>query len=96
MATPARFTVEDDLHAEIIGTYGSEAEALAMLQRLAATPWDVPPNRAPCSGWRDCGRHYEIVAYAEAGDGAPWREVSRRLVLTVGAGQSAWQGPPPG
>jgi hypothetical protein len=62
------FVIEDELHAEPqAGEFRSLADAVAELKRRALVPWDQEPNRAPCDGWRTCGRSYEITAA-----GASW------------------------
>jgi hypothetical protein len=82
------FYVGDELHAEPIGHFASLAEAVSELRRLAAIPWDQEPNRAPCSDWRRCGRHYELVEVSE--DGMDRRELGK--ILSVGAEGDRWAG----
>ena len=65
------------------------AQALAELRRLATLPWDEPPNQAPCTNWRDCGRMYELIEYDEADH--PRRELRRTLVLEVSAAGPQWK-----
>jgi len=48
------FIIDDESHCEYQrGEYATFAEALAELKRRAAIPWDVEPNRAPCSAGAD-------------------------------------------
>jgi hypothetical protein len=80
------FVIEDELHAEPqAGEFRSLADAVADLKRRALVPWDQEPNRAPCEGWRTCGRSYEIVESTPRrargrGCGACLTSTSRRLV----------------
>lgn len=82
------FVIEDELHAEQIGRFGTRDEAMAELQRLASTPWDKPPNVAPCTGWKTCGRSYEIIEYDTSRE--PWRELGRAATLEVSAAGVRW------
>lgn len=82
------FAIEDDRHAEQIGQFGSRDEALVELKRLASVPWDKEPNVAPCSGWRTCGRSYEIVEHDVSV--SPWRELGRVAILDVSAEGVSW------
>jgi hypothetical protein len=59
------FAIEDVRHAEMHGTYSTEAEAVAELKRRSRVPWNKEPNRAPCMNWTNCGRFYELVEYDE-------------------------------
>lgn len=81
--------LEDDTHAELIGTFESFDEVLAELKRLAAIPWDQPPNRAPCSSWQTCERAYCIAGYDD-GANPPFATESL-FVLEVGAKGVRWQ-----
>jgi hypothetical protein len=56
------WTVEDEIHAELIGEHPSRGEALNEIRRRAALPWDALENRAPCTNWRNCGREYTIIS----------------------------------
>ena len=44
------------------GEYTTFADALSELERRANLPWNEPPNLAPCTNWRNCGRRYEIIS----------------------------------
>jgi hypothetical protein len=82
------FSVEDDFHAEPQGEYCSLEEALAELRRRAKLPWDAPPNAAPCTNWRHCGRNYVVIQYDTSQ--VPWIVVERRPVLEVSAEGIKW------
>jgi hypothetical protein len=82
------YLIEDQLHAESIGEFGSLAEVANELQRLAALPWDQPPNLAPCADWATCGRDYEVIEYDATQQ--PWRELSRVSALSVSAAGVVW------
>jgi hypothetical protein len=45
------------------GPFESFEEAVAELRRRAAIAWDAPPNQAPCTSWRTCGREYHVLEY---------------------------------
>ena len=75
------FTIEDEAHCEPQdGKFQTRGEAIAELERRATIPWDVEPNRAPCTSWRTCGRRYEILEYDDAGE-----YLSREPVLEISA-----------
>lgn len=82
------FVVEDDLHAERVGQFGTREEAMAEVRRLANIPWDKPPNVAPCTDWKTCGRSYEIIEYDTSRK--PWRELGREATLDVSAAGVRW------
>jgi hypothetical protein len=82
------FVIEDEWHAEHIGEFGSNAEALATLKRLAETSWDQPPNLCPCSSWRTCGRRYRIIEYDTSR--TPWKQISNDAFLEVSAKETVW------
>jgi len=90
-----RFLIEDERHAEPQeGEFSSLAEALAELRRRASMPWDQPPNVAPCTNWRNCGRSYEIIEYDDSTQ--PPTEVRRFLALEVSATGAKWVNNPGG
>jgi len=82
------FQIEDELHAEPEGDFENLLDAIAELKRRSLIPWDQPPNQAPCVGWKDCGRSYEIVEYDDSVH--PWREIRRIPVLEVSSAGSKW------
>jgi hypothetical protein len=82
------FVIEDEAHAERHGRFQTRPQAIAELRRRAAIPWDEEPNRAPCIGWRKCGRRYELVEYDQSN--LPWKAVSRTLILKVSAAGVKW------
>ena len=56
----AMFYILDDDHQQLLGEYTSLDFALAELNRLAGTPYDEDPNRAPCTSWAGCGRAWTL------------------------------------
>lgn len=82
------FAIEDEIHAEQMGEYPDRDAALDELRRCADLPWDQQPNLAPCTGWRACGRNYELIEYDTAT--SPWREVSRVRALAINADGADW------
>jgi hypothetical protein len=83
-----KFIIDDDLHAEPQGEYQNFDQTFAELKRRARIPWDEPPNVAPCTAWRTCGRVYEVVEYDDSQ--TPWKELRRTLVLEVSASGVKW------
>jgi hypothetical protein len=81
------FVIEDELHGEWIGEFGTLGEAIAELERRSLIPWDAEPNRAPCESWRTCGRAYEILEYAETNTST---DASRKKALEVSADGIKW------
>ena len=84
----AKFVIEDESHAEWMGEFASEEEALTELRRRAQMPWDQPPNCAPCMSWRTCGRDYCVIEFDDTQ--RPWKELKRTLVLEVSASGVKW------
>ena len=83
------FVIEDEAHAESQeGRFETRQQAMAELQRRAEIPWNEKPNRAPCVGWLNCGRRYELVEYDDRD--LPWKELSRNLVLDISAAGVRW------
>ena len=82
------FVVEDERHAEVVGRFGTHAEATTELRRLAMIAWDEAPNAPPCRSWKTCGRTYEVIEYDITQ--TPWREVSRTPALDISAGGVRW------
>lgn len=85
--------IEDEAHAESHGEFGSRAEAVEELRRLASLPWDQPPSRAPCRGWRECGRRYELLE-CDVKDRS--RVLQRAPALDIDARQVTWHIPSSG
>ena len=85
------FVIEDELHHEQVGELQTWEGAVAELRRLAEIPWDQEPNRAPCTGWKACGRHYEIVEYDITQ--TPRSEICRIHALEISANAVTWFGP---
>jgi hypothetical protein len=82
------FVIEDDFHAEPFDEYPTLALAISELERLAAIPWNMPPNRAPCGGWEHCGRNYHILEVDRTTQ--PWKEVRRIPMLDISATEVRW------
>jgi hypothetical protein len=82
------FVIEDEIHAEWNSEYKTFEEAVEELKRLATIPWDKEPNQAPCTGWRTCGRDYEIVEYDNAK--MPWNQIRRIPALSISSKGIAW------
>jgi hypothetical protein len=80
--------IEDELHAELQGEFACFEDAVAELKHRSHLAWDESPNRAPCVGWKTCGRKYEVIEYNN--DFSPWRELRRVLVLEVSASGITW------
>lgn len=83
------FVIQDESHAETQdGKFQTRRQAIVELERRAAIPWDKEPNKPPCTSWRTCGRHYEIVEFDDST--SPWKELSRELVLVISAAGVEW------
>lgn len=83
-----KFVILDDSHSEPWGqAYPSREEALAELERRATIPWNVEPNRAPCTNWAKCGRRYLIEEYDDTGSD----QISRVLTLEISAQGVVWR-----
>lgn len=85
-----RYVIEDELHAEHISEHDTLDAATAELQRLALTPWDAAPNKAPCRSWETCGRNYEVIEHDVSV--RPWPELRRLPALEVSAKGATWVG----
>jgi hypothetical protein len=85
------FLIEDESHAEPQeGEFPTLRAAINELERRATIPWDQPPNLAPCTGWRTCGRDYQVIEYDTST--TPWRELRRMPFLRVSAKGIEWLG----
>lgn len=82
------FGIEDEFHAEPMGVFATLDAAVAELRRLARIAWHEPPNRAPCTNWRKCGRIYELVEFDDTR--RPWKELRRTAALEVTAKGVTW------
>lgn len=82
------FVIEDALHAEPIGEFGSRIHALNELHRLAKLPWDEAPNICPCARWQTCARSYHLIEYDTSS--TPWKLISHLPVLEVSAKGISW------
>jgi hypothetical protein len=76
------FTIEYEAHGECHGTFATHEAALDELKVRANIPWNVEPNKAPCTNWKNCGRRYEIIEYDDS-KGKPWKKLSRTPVLKI-------------
>lgn len=82
------FEIYDELHAEHIAEFPTLKEAVLELKRISKLPWDKEPNRAPCTGWKTCGRTYVINEFIDsAGKSTLVRAVH---ALDIGHGQNKW------
>ena len=79
--------IEDEIHAEHQGEFASFDEAIAELRRRAKLPWDRPPNVAPCTSWKTCGRNYAVVEL-DTSEQPP--QIRREYVLEVSAAGVKW------
>ena len=68
------FAIENEMHAELQGTFATLSEAVAELERRASIPWNEAPNLSPCTNWANCRRTYELVEYDDSK--SPWKELS--------------------
>jgi hypothetical protein len=81
--------IQDECHCETQkGEYLAFEDAVAELRRRASLPWDQEPNLCPCTGWRTCGRRYEIIEYDTSTD--PFRILRCVPVLNVSAAATEW------
>jgi hypothetical protein len=84
-----QYVIEDEWHSEHSGGFESLEAAVSELERRARLPWDVEPNRAPCTAWNACGRSYSIVAYDSRSE---WgRLLSRTALLDVSSKGLRWR-----
>jgi len=81
------FVIEDDFHAEQIGTYSSREEAEKALSRIAEVPWESEPNICPC-GSETCHRVYHIIEFDDSSQ--PWRKLADEACLEVSATGVSW------
>lgn len=77
------FVVEDDFHAEWMGQFPTNEEALDYLANLRADPTSVE-NRPPCENWKNCSREYYLIEYDD--DVEPWVAIRSEPVFEVRAG----------
>lgn len=80
--------VEDAIHCEQQGRFGTFDEAIEALQRRAEMPWDESPNRAPCTSWATCGREYCVLEYDTSH--RPWKLLRSVNVLNISAHGARW------
>ena len=82
------FGIEDERHAETFGEYRALVETVSELERLAQIPWDVEPNQAPCTNWKNCGREYWIFEYDDSIE--PRKEIRSFPALRISAHAVRW------
>ena len=82
------FAIEDEVHAEPKGEFGSFTEAIKELGKWKHIPWNKRPHLCPCISRKKCGRLYSIIEYDISVK--PWRERSRKAVLSVSAAGMRW------
>lgn len=82
------FYIDDDIHCERDGPFATFEEAIAELRRRASIPWDSPPNRAPCTSWRKCGRGYSVLEFDESLE--QWKLLRKVAVLNISAKGVEW------
>jgi hypothetical protein len=83
-------TIDDAIHCERLFECERFDEAVAELRYLASVPWDHAPNRAPCKGWRKCGREYELRDVDDTE--TPWKTLRRVTVLKLSRHGVRWSG----
>ena len=84
----ATFVIEDELHAEHHGEFGSLEDAVLELRRRAEIPWDREPNAAPCQSWATCARTYDVIEYDDT-DGCT-RQLRRIKALEISKDGVVW------
>lgn len=82
------FLIEDELHVEPQGEFGTFEEAFSELEQRAKISWNEIPNRCPCTNWKSCGRNYQIIEYDKTQ--TPWKELQRKDILTISAKEIKW------
>lgn len=82
------FVIEDEIHCDWHGQYGNFDDAVAELRRRATLPWDQPPNAAPCTSSKTCGREYVIIEFDDSS--LPWKELRRVPAFDVSAAGVKW------
>jgi hypothetical protein len=87
----SRFVIEDEVHCDWHGQFAKLEEAIAKLRRLSGTPWDQPPNVAPCTNWQSCRREYSIIEFDDFH--TPWKELRRIAALDVSSSGVTWRLP---
>ena len=85
---PTIFVIADRSHSDWLKKCATLDAAWAELRRLAVAGWDQDPNRAPCQGWRSCGRDYAIIEFDTTV--VPWRPLRRYEGLEISARGVVW------
>jgi hypothetical protein len=82
--------IQDDWHCELQQTeYTSFDDALEELRRRALILSTDPPNRAPCTGWRKCGRSYTLCEF-EKTQTPPWKLWRYAKIVDVDPTGATW------
>ena len=82
------FVIEDEFHAEPQGEFKNYNSAFEELERRTKIPWDEKPNKCPCSSWRDCHRHMQIVEYDTSSE--PWEEINTTYIYSISSSGIEW------
>jgi hypothetical protein len=88
------FWLHDYLHDEGLGPFRTREEAIAEAVRVAAIPWNEPPNLAPCVDWETCGRDYAVVEVDASTD--PPLDMDAPLVVRIDRNGARWMIDPSG
>jgi hypothetical protein len=84
------FVIEDEGHSEWLpGEFASFDDALSEVRRLAAVPWNTPPNQAPCTGWEGCGRDWTILEFDRTTE-PHWTELDRTPIVEIRKARVRW------
>lgn len=83
------YIIEDQMHAERLGKYGSLSLAIKELKHLSSLSFETSPNKCPCSNSADCSREYEIIEYNTESE--PWRELRRFGTLEISKNGVCWR-----
>lgn len=83
-----KFVIDDEMHSEWMGEFSTLKETIEKLQELAIIPWDEDPNRAPCVGWKTCGRDYYIIEYDDST--LPWTEINNKHIMRMDSLGATW------
>lgn len=89
-ASPPTSTIiiDDNIHCDLWFRFQTFEEAISELKRFAATAWDDPPNKAPCTQWQTCGREYIVMELDRSQK--PAKVLRRITVLSVSAEGAQW------
>ncbi len=83
------FQIYDLKHSDVVGSYNSLDESIAMLRKLAVLPWDEEPNRCPCKQWKRCSKQYEIRVFDISNE--QWQLLKKTVpLLSVSFNETKW------